>query len=96
MNREKFSNLIHEKILPNNYIVQKYINARTKNDEPFDFRAHMQKNGEGKWQITKIYPRTGSSNSIQIDLIKGGNLRDTEEFLINEFGDSEGKNLIRK
>ncbi|WP_175614588.1 YheC/YheD family protein [Piscibacillus halophilus] len=96
MNKENFSNLIQEKILPNNYIVQKYINARTKNDEPFDFRAHMQKNGEGKWQITKIYPRTGSSNSIQIDLIKGGKLRNTEEFLIHEFGEKEGKDLDNK
>ncbi|SDN70951.1 YheC/YheD family protein [Tenuibacillus multivorans] len=96
LNKEKFSELLNEKVLPNNYMVQKYINARTKNDEPFDFRAHMQKNGDGKWQITKIYPRTGSSDSIQIELIKSGKLRETEEFLIGEFGEKEGKSLDKR
>mgnify|MGYP001224204529 CR=1 FL=1 len=57
----KFNEWIHDVILrkKNSYIIQKYIEARTKDDEPFDIRAHMQKNGEGKWQITRIYPRIG-------------------------------------
>lgn len=46
------------------YIIQKYIHTRTKADEPYHFRAHVQKNGEGKWQLTHIYPRIGSKKQI--------------------------------
>ena len=43
-------------ILKNNsYIIQRYVDARTRDSEPFDIRAHMQKDYEGKWVITRIY-----------------------------------------
>lgn len=72
------------------FMVQQYIEARTQNGEPFDIRSHVQKNGEGKWQITKIYPRVGNKNSILSNISRGGKTEDLESFLINEFG-SKGK-----
>lgn len=70
-----------------NYIVQQYINAKTKKSEPFDIRAHVQKNYEGKWVITNIYPRIGHSKSILSNISRGGRTQPLEEFLGDEFPD---------
>lgn len=73
------------------YIIQKYIHTRTKNNEPYHFRSHVQKNGEGKWQITFIYPRIGSSKSNLSNISTEGRIEDFSEFLVNEFGTDQGK-----
>lgn len=73
----------------NDYMIQNYVEARTKNGEPFDVRAHMQKNSEGKWQITKIYPRIGHKKSILSNISQGGRTEEFEAFMNNEF-DSKG------
>src|SRR5690606_23321958 len=69
----------------NTYMIQKYINARTKSNEPFDIRAHVQKDGEGKWQITKIYPRIGNKKSILSNISRGGRTEDIESFFESQF-----------
>src|SRR5699024_1549833 len=91
--KRKFDKWVQDVLLKrkNSYMIQKYIESRTKQDEPFDIRAHMQKNGEGKWQITKIYPRIGSRKSILSNISRGGRSDDLDTFLIEEFGD-KGKN----
>ncbi|MFC0013590.1 MULTISPECIES: YheC/YheD family protein [Allobacillus] len=88
LNKEDFIQWLYDTILSKDrdYIVQKYLHVRTKKGEPFDFRIHMQKNGEGKWQITKMYPRTGYKNSNQIKIYQGGPLKDLNSFLEQEFG----------
>ncbi|WP_080873002.1 YheC/YheD family protein [Oceanobacillus timonensis] len=84
---------IHELTLQrgHHYMIQKYVEARTKNGEPFDIRSHVQKNGEGEWQITKIYPRIGNKKSILSNISRGGKTGDLELFLINEFGEKGKK-----
>lgn len=84
---EKFMEFIQEVALKrkHSYIVQKYIESRTKHNEPYDIRAHMQKNGEGKWQITKIYPRIGNKKTILSNISLGGRTEDLETFLVSEF-----------
>lgn len=69
----------------NNYMIQRYVDARTKKDEPFDIRAHLQKNYEGKWVITKIYPRIGHNKSILSNISRGGRTQSLEKFLEDEF-----------
>lgn len=88
LNKEDFLQWLYDTILSKDkdYMVQKYLHVRTKKGEPFDFRIHMQKNGEGKWQITKMYPRKGYKNSNQIKIYQGGPLIDLDEFLTEEFG----------
>ncbi|WP_040978665.1 YheC/YheD family protein [Oceanobacillus jeddahense] len=71
----------------NDYIIQNYIEARTKDGEPFDIRAHVQKNSEGKWQMTKIYPRIGHRQSILSNISQGGRTEELATFLDVEFGD---------
>ncbi|SEO59360.1 YheC/D like ATP-grasp [Amphibacillus marinus] len=73
------------------FMIQRYVKARTKENKPFDIRAHMQKNKEGKWVITKIYPRIGSSESILSNISRGGYTEDLKEFLNKEFSDDGEK-----
>jgi UDP-N-acetylmuramoyl-tripeptide--D-alanyl-D-alanine ligase len=67
--------------------MQPYINCRTKSDCSYDFRLHVQKDGQGKWVITSIYPRIGANGSITTNLNSGGYTLYLEPFLKQEFGD---------
>ena len=73
----------------NSYMIQRYVQARTKKGEPFDIRAHMQKNYEGKWVITRIYPRMGNKKSILSNISRGGRTQPLEDFLEAEFPDKK-------
>lgn len=94
---EKFLEFIQEVALKgkHSYIVQKYIDSRTKHNEPYDIRAHMQKNGEGKWQITKIYPRIGNKKTILSNISLGGRTEDLDTFLVSEFQE-KGKQYAKE
>ncbi|QKY70999.1 YheC/YheD family protein [Lentibacillus sp. CBA3610] len=85
---EKFSEWISKVILKNrnSYMIQHYIQARTKEGEPYDIRAHVQKNGEGKWQLTRIYPRIGNRQSILSNISRGGRTDNFEVLLKEQFG----------
>ncbi|MBP1971729.1 glutathione synthase/RimK-type ligase-like ATP-grasp enzyme [Virgibacillus natechei] len=90
LSREKFEKWIREVILrkKNSYMVQRYIECRTKDEEPYDIRAHVQKDGEGKWQLTRIYPRIGHKKSILSNVSQGGRTEELGTLFANEFGDS--------
>ncbi|CRK81104.1 YheC/YheD family protein [Neobacillus massiliamazoniensis] len=81
-------NLISHKILEQDYVVQQFISSQTKSGQVFDFRLHVQKNGEGKWVITSIYPRIGRLGTITSNMGSGGYSTYLEIFLKTEFGDS--------
>ena len=51
----------------------------------FDFRLHVQKNGEGKWVITTIYPRIAPKGSIIANINNGGFTNYLDPFLQQEF-----------
>src|SRR5699024_3818553 len=72
------------------YIVQRYIHTRTKADEPYHFRSHVQKNHNWDWQITHIYPRIGSVKSNLSNIATKGRVEDFPTFLRNEFGNKQG------
>src|SRR5699024_8326695 len=38
------------------FIVQKYIETRTIDGQPFDIRVHMMKDGNGEWSFVNNYP----------------------------------------
>lgn len=78
---------IEEKLNEERFIVQPYINSRTRSGNVFDFRLHTQKDGAGKWVITSIYPRIGPENSIVANINSGGATNYLEPFLKQEYGD---------
>lgn len=88
LNFEDLKNYISEIIKEQQYLVQPYINSRTKDGNAFDFRLHVQKNGNNEWVITAIYPRIGPSGSIVTNINSGGFTNYLEPFLKQEFGDS--------
>lgn len=97
-NHEKFSQWIQFTLLKVkfSYIIQRYVDCKTKNGEPFDIRAHMQKDNKGKWTITKMYPRIGSKQSILSNISRGGRTDELTAFLMEEYGENTGKKHYKK
>ena len=87
-NEQQLIDWISQKIKERDYVVQQFIVSQTKSGHVFDFRLHVQKNGEGKWVITSIYPRIGRLGTITSNMGSGGYSTYLESFLKIEFGDS--------
>lgn len=68
------------------HIAQKYIVSRTKYGDPFDCRIHLEKNGEGQWEIIKIIARTGTGQKVIANVNYGGGRSDIEPFLEANYG----------
>lgn len=73
------------------YIIQRFILTRTKSDEPYHIRAHVQKNGLGRWVLTFIYPRLGSKKSNLSNVVTDGRIEDFHEFMMREFDENGPK-----
>lgn len=76
---------IKEKIEGGTFIIQPYIQSKTKSGQIYDFRIHVQKNGEGNWVITTVYPRIAPAGSIIPNINNGGYTNYLEPFLEQEF-----------
>lgn len=83
--REQLHDFIKSKISKGTHIMQPYIQSVTKSGQVFDFRLHVQKNGEGKWVITTIYPRIAPLGSIIANINNGGFTIYLDPFLQQEF-----------
>lgn len=93
LGQQKFSEWVYNilAVKDNTFIIQEYVESRTRDGEPFDIRAHMQKNSKGEWQITKVYPRIGHRKSILSNISQGGRTEDIDTFLNQEFGKKGGQ-----
>lgn len=78
------------------YLIQPFIESRTKDGQPFDIRAHVQKNGSGEWVVTKLYPRIGTADTIVSNVAAGGSIGKIPGFLKREFGSEKGKKLKKE
>ncbi|WP_246938562.1 YheC/YheD family protein [Bacillus pinisoli] len=86
LREEQFSQYIVDLMMINSWIVQPYIRSITNDGYPYDLRLHVQKNAEGKWIITCIYPRI-TVNDVVSNISKGGYTNLFEDFLKMEFHD---------
>lgn len=84
---ETFKMFVDEKLREGRYLVQPYIDARTKDGEPYDFRIHLHRDSKGEWAVVKSYPRIGDKKGILSNISKGGRTQDIDEFLQDEFGE---------
>ncbi|PAV30751.1 hypothetical protein CIL05_03240 [Virgibacillus profundi] len=93
LSQDAFDNWMQTVILreKGSFIVQRYIHTRTKEDEPYHFRAHVQKDGDGKWGLTHIYPRVGSKKSNLSNVATDGRVDNFHDFLIREYGEKGEK-----
>jgi len=68
------------------YLVQPFIHSKTKAGLSYDLRLHVQKDGQGKWILTTIFPRIASSGVVS-NLSLGGYTSYLPNFLKQEFGE---------
>lgn len=85
LNNIEFDQFIDSKIILDKYLVQQYITCKTINGNTFDFRIHIQKNGQGRWVVTSIYGRIGPPDSIITNISNGGSAVYFEPLLKQEF-----------
>lgn len=79
--------LLTEQLATGTFIVQPYIRSVTKSGLVFDFRLHVQKNGEGEWVVTTVYPRVAPAGSLVPNINNGGYTNYLEPFLQQEFAE---------
>lgn len=84
---DELLNFVSTKLREELYLAQPFINCKTKSGNAYDFRLHVQKNGEGNWIVTAIYPRIGPDGSIVSNINSGGSTNYLVPFLKQEFGD---------
>ncbi|WP_391206839.1 YheC/YheD family protein [Psychrobacillus sp. L4] len=83
--KQQLNEFLKDKLSTGTFIIQPYIQSITKSGQVYDFRLHVQKNGEGKWVITTIYPRIAPSGSIIPNINNGGFTNYLDPFLAQEF-----------
>ncbi|XMB86110.1 YheC/YheD family protein [Mycoplasmatota bacterium WC44] len=76
-----------KKLELNYYIMQQFIISETTRGLPVDFRIHTQKNGEGKYILTTIYPRIANVRNKVTNYSQGGYSVDYKSFLEHEYKD---------
>jgi len=86
--------LIKEQLASGTFIMQPYIQSVTRSGQVYDFRLHVQKNGEGKWVVTTVYPRIAPNGSIIPNINNGGYTNYLDPFLEQEFKE-EAYNIRR-
>ena len=67
------------------YLVQPYIHCQTTDHRPFDFRIHVQRNDQGVFQITRIYPRIGQADTVISNYSQGGTTTEWTTLLEQQF-----------
>ena len=76
------------------YLIQPFIECKTKTGLTYDFRLHVQKNGLGKWVIGLIYPRISGNHKLISNVSSGGYRGELNSFLQEQF-DQEYYNVKR-
>ncbi|KFM95371.1 tubulin-tyrosine ligase family protein [Bacillus clarus] len=94
INKKQLLDFISDKIQEKAYIVQQFISCQMKSGHVYDFRLHVQRNGEGNWDITSIFPRIGPLGSIVSNMASGGYSTYLDIFLKTEF-DNDWYNIQR-
>jgi glutathione synthase/RimK-type ligase-like ATP-grasp enzyme len=77
------------------YMMQQYWPVLSEHNEPTDYRVHVQRDEDGHWQITKIYPRSGREGAVVSNISKGGSTADIDEYLRDMFVDRAVEMKIR-
>lgn len=84
---QEFKELINKLISEQKYLIQTFIECKTKTGFAYDFRLHVQKNALGKWAINLIYPRVSGNKKLTSNISNGGYRGELIPFLAEEFGD---------
>lgn len=86
VNTKKFKELA-KVMIEDDYLVQKYVHCRTKDNSAVDFRVRVQRGENGDWLYDTGYARISKGNSAITNISRGGRLVDMDYFLEEEYGD---------
>ncbi|MFP7288352.1 YheC/YheD family protein [Shouchella clausii] len=89
----EFRDVVNQTFLKRLFIIQPYIESKTKEGHPFDVRIHVRKNRTGDWKIVKIYPRIGIGHALTSNISQGGGISNINAFLKSQF--SENWNQVK-
>ena len=88
ISKRKFKKIYKNEIKDKVFIVQKFIDSRTKEHKhPFDCRIHVEKNGKNKWHNVKNFIRVGIGQSVISNINQGGGIADVRQFLKANYPD---------
>ncbi|MDQ6422352.1 YheC/YheD family protein [Paenibacillus sp. LHD-117] len=97
MSSDKLSGyLAHWNLKDVRYIVQQGIQLKLKNGCVHDYRMLVQKNGEGRWQVTGCAGRVGAPGSITANLHGGGRAAKMDQLLEQWIGDAAKREAIKE
>jgi len=71
------------------YLAQRYIDSKTKMNLPVDYRIHTQKDGNGNYVITKIYPRVAPKAFTVTNISQGSYSVYIKPFLRQNFENAD-------
>lgn len=75
------------------WMVQDYVRSVDAEGRAFDIRAHLQRDGQGRWQIACTYARLGAGG-VTSNLATGGRFEEGLAFATKLWGAAEGARLI--
>ena len=87
LSKQEIHNFFNEKIKGKRYLIQKYINSKTRQGYPFDCRINVEKNGKGEWETARKFIRIGIGQKVVSNISQGGGVSNVKPFLKTNFGD---------
>lgn len=72
MKLQQLQSVVKTKVAGGKYLIQQGLDLRLANGSVHDYRLLIQKNGEGRWEITGCVGRVGPAGSITSNLHGGG------------------------
>ncbi|TVX92318.1 YheC/YheD family protein [Paenibacillus agilis] len=85
---------VHQFIDGRQYVIQPYLTLLSQQEEPYDVRVLMQKDGSGHWQITGSAARVGSTGHLTSNLRGGGRAEPAESYLEQQFSRKQAENML--
>lgn len=93
VNERDLTFFINEKTDKEKYLVQKYINSRTPEGNPCDYRTVLQKNGEGKWVINFSFARISPGQGVNCSRSRGASIGEIDSVLNSIYGKMNGESI---
>jgi len=81
LSKKELENFFNEILTNKKYIVQKYIESKTKQGHPFDCRINVEKDGQGQWTVAKMFFRIGIGQKVVSNISQGGAVATLNNFL---------------
>lgn len=91
LHQSDLESLLSDLVREQKYLLQPFIDCKTRTGLTYDFRLHVQKNGKGLWEINLIYPRISGNEQLISNISGGGYRGELESFLFHEFGDDSNR-----